>query len=154
MSEYLERHKPLSTSVEISEWEAYRDWLKQLKIVDPACGSGAFLIAAFNRLLRAYEEVNRELAILKGADFQAEDGLDRAILNGNLYGVDLSQESVEITKLSLWLQTAQQGKTLIDLNENIKVGNSIVDDGSLCNSPFNWQDAFPEVFARGDLMWC
>ncbi len=154
LSEYLERHKPLSTSVEISEWEAYRDWLKQLKIVDPACGSGAFLIAAFNRLLRAYEEVNRELAILKGADFQAEDGLDRAILNGNLYGVDLSQESVEITKLSLWLQTAQHGKTLIDLNENIKVGNSIVDDGSLCNSPFNWQDAFPEVFARGDLMWC
>jgi hypothetical protein len=63
--------------------------------------------------------------------------------------VDLSQESVEITKLSLWLQTAQQGKTLIDLNENIKVGNSIVDDGSLCNYPFNWQDAFPEVFARG-----
>ena len=149
LSEYLERHKPIATSVEISEWEAYRDWLKQLKIVDPACGSGAFLIAAFNRLLRAYEEVNRELAILKGADYQIEDGLDRAILNGNLYGVDLSQESVEITKLSLWLQTAQQGKTLIDLNENIKVGNSIVDDGSLCNSPFNWQDAFPEVFARG-----
>jgi type I restriction-modification system DNA methylase subunit len=149
LSEYLERHKPLSTSVEISDWEAYRDWLKHLKIVDPACGSGAFLIAAFNRLLRAYEEVNRELAILKGADYQIEDGLDRAILNGNLYGVDLSQESVEITKLSLWLQTAQQGKTLIDLNENIKVGNSIVDDGSLCDFPFNWQDAFPEVFARG-----
>ncbi|MFN7638499.1 MAG: Eco57I restriction-modification methylase domain-containing protein, partial [Pseudanabaena sp.] len=149
LGEYLERHKPPSTSIEISEWEAYRDWLKQLKIVDPACGSGAFLIAAFNRLLRAYEEVNRELSILKGADYQAEDGLDRAILNGNLYGVDLSQESVEITKLSLWLQTAQQGKTLIDLNENIKVGNSIVDDGSLCNYPFNWQDAFPEVFARG-----
>ena len=149
LSEYLERHKPIATSVEIDDWEAYRDWLKELKIVDPACGSGAFLIAAFNRLLRAYEEVNRELAILKGADYQIEDGLDRAILNGNLYGVDLSQESVEITKLSLWLQTAQQGKTLIDLNENIKVGNSIVDDGSLCNYPFNWQDAFPEVFAAG-----
>ena len=149
LSEYLERHKPLSTSVEISDWEAYRDWLKQLKIVDPACGSGAFLIAAFNRLLRAYEEVNRELAILKGESYQADEGLDRTILNGNLYGVDLSQESVEITRLSLWLQTAQRGKTLIDLNENVKAGNSIVDDSSLCDRPFNWQVAFPEVFAAG-----
>jgi len=71
LGEYLERHKPSpltpltdgegnQKNMEISDWEAYRDWLKQLKIIDPACGSGAFLIAAFNRLLRAYEEVNRE----------------------------------------------------------------------------------------------
>jgi type I restriction-modification system DNA methylase subunit len=149
LGEYLDRHKPAATSTEISDWEDYRDWLKGVKVVDPACGSGAFLIAAFNRLFRAYEEVNRELAILKGENYQADEGLDRAILNGNLYGVDLSQESVEITRLSLWLQTAQRGKTLIDLNENVKAGNSIVDDGSLCDRPFNWQVAFPEVFAAG-----
>ena len=160
LGEYLERHRlqffsELSASIEdntidrIGTWEIYRDWLRGLRVVDPACGSGAFLIAAFNRLFRAYEEVNRELAILKGEAYQADRELDKTILNANLYGVDLSQESVEITKLSLWLQTAQRGKTLIDLNENIKVGNSLIDDGSLCDRPFNWQEAFPEVFAAG-----
>ncbi len=160
LGEYLERHRlqffsELSASTEdntsdrIGTWEVYRDWLRGLRVVDPACGSGAFLIAAFNRLFRAYEEVNRELAILKGEAYQADRELDKTILNANLYGVDLSQESVEITKLSLWLQTAQRGKTLIDLNENIKVGNSLIDDGSLCDRPFNWQEAFPEVFAAG-----
>ena len=54
---------------EIQFWERYRDEvLTQTRVVDPACGSGAFLIAAFDFLSRKYEEVNERLAALKTED--------------------------------------------------------------------------------------
>ena len=71
------------------------------------------------------------------------------ILTQNLYGVDLSAESVEITKLSLWLKTAEPGKSLTDLDDNIKQGNSIVADPEFSDKPFNWETEFPQVFANG-----
>lgn len=73
--------------------------LKQTRVIDPACGSGAFLIAAFDYLMRQYQRVNQALAALNHTPSYIE--LDRTILSNNLYGVDLSPESVEITKLSL-----------------------------------------------------
>lgn len=142
---------------EIQFWERYRDEvLTQTRVVDPACGSGAFLIAAFDFLNRKYEEVNERLAALQTED---ESGrfvgqrslfdLTKTILNQNLYGVDLSPESVEITKLSLWLKTAERGKTLTYLDDNIKVGNSIIADPAVDPYAFDWDAAFPEVFASG-----
>lgn len=158
----LEQISPRATKkrqqAEIQFWETYRDEvLKQTRVIDPACGSGAFLIAAFEYLLREYERVNQALASLEiGGKQDAEIvgqrslfDLNRTILNQNLYGVDLSPESVEITKLSLWLKTAEKGKTLTDLDGNIKVGNSLVDDPEVAERAFNWQAEFPEVFADG-----
>lgn len=133
---------------EIKFWSAYREVLKQTRVIDPACGSGAFLIAAFDYLMHQYERVNQALAALQSTPTQNIE-LDRAILSNNLFGVDLSPESVEITKLSLWLKTAQRGKTLTYLDNNIKVGNSIVDDADLTDYSFNWQAEFPDVFAAG-----
>jgi type II restriction/modification system DNA methylase subunit YeeA len=49
----------------------------------------------------------------------------------NIYGVDLNEESVEIAKLSLWLRTAQKGRKLNTLSNNIKCGNSLIDDPKL-----------------------
>ncbi|WP_198808519.1 Eco57I restriction-modification methylase domain-containing protein [Leptolyngbya sp. BL0902] len=142
---------------EIQFWERYRDEvLVKTRVVDPACGSGAFLIAAFDYLNNEYERVNEQLAALKLADDTGEFlgqrslfDLTKTILNQNLYGVDLSSESVEITKLSLWLKTAERGKQLTYLDDNIKVGNSIVDDPTVAPRAFAWATEFAEVFADG-----
>jgi len=148
-------------SAETKYWEAYRDVLIKTRVIDPACGSGAFLIAAFDYLYREYERVNEALAALEFVDQTkgktTEDvvgqrsvfDLNKTLLNENLYGVDLSSESVEITKLSLWLKTAEPGKALTYLDDNIKVGNSIVDDPSVTDRAFNWETGFPKVFADG-----
>ncbi|HEY9811142.1 MAG TPA: DNA methyltransferase [Halomicronema sp.] len=136
---------------EIKFWETYRDQvLKNTRVLDPACGSGAFLIAAFDYLLHEYERVNLALAALETTPGQRSlFDLNTSILNNNLYGVDLSAESVEITKLSLWLKTAEMGKPLTYLDENIKVGNSIVGDSHFAEKAFNWEKEFAEVFADG-----
>ena len=136
---------------EIKFWEAYRDRvLQKTRVVDPACGSGAFLIAAFDYLIRQYERVNQNLIALGNRPSQGNSmEFDRAILSNNLYGVDLLSESVEITKLSLWLKTAESGKTLTYLDDNIKVGNSIVADSQVAERAFNWEAEFPHIFADG-----
>jgi hypothetical protein len=69
------------------------------------------------------------------------------ILHDNLFGVDLSPEAVEITQLSLWLRSAQRGKTLADLSKNIVCGNSLVTDTAVDPLAMNWQATFPEVFS-------
>lgn len=134
---------------EVQFWKAYRDEvLLKTRVIDPACGSGAFLIAAFDYLMLEYKRVND---YLHGLNSHPQENLevDRTILVNNLFGVDLSPESVEITKLSLWLKTAVKGKTLTYLDDNIKVGNSIVDDGEYTNLAFVWSNEFPQVFADG-----
>ncbi len=134
---------------EIKFWETYRDdVLRKTQIIDPACGSGAFLIAAFDLLLYEYRRVNLALAELKGGQLSVFD-LNKTILNNNLYGVDLSPESVEITKLSLWLKTAEPGKPLTYLDDNIKCGNSIIADAKIDSFALDWKAVFPDVFANG-----
>ena len=143
-------NKKQQKQAEIQFWQTYRDQvLKQTKVCDPACGSGAFLIAAFDYLFQDYQRVNQALSsLLRTPEIELER-LDTMILTQNLYGVDLSAESVEITKLSLWLKTAEPGKSLTDLDDNIKQGNSIVADPEFSDKPFNWETEFPQVFANG-----
>ncbi|MFM8008616.1 MAG: DNA methyltransferase, partial [Dolichospermum sp.] len=91
---------------EIEFWQSYRDEiLVKTRVLDPACGSGAFLIAAFDYFAGQYQRVNDNLRFLKYETLENIE-LDKTILSNNLFGVDLSPESVEITKLSLWLKTA------------------------------------------------
>ncbi|MEG4147001.1 Eco57I restriction-modification methylase domain-containing protein [Microcoleus sp. Pol12B5] len=135
----------------IKFWKTYRDEvLQKTRVIDPACGSGAFLIAAFDYLMQQYERVDRELNAL-GCKPKNGNSLefDRSILSNNLYGVDLLPESAEIIKLSLWLKTAQAGKTLTYLDDNIKAGNSIVADSNVADTAFDWQAEFPQIFADG-----
>lgn len=154
-----------SNDREIALYDDYLDVLKTIKVVDPACGSGAFLVAAFDFLSGEYGRVNRMLADLRGSTGQIGlFDLDRQILQQNLFGVDLNQESVEITKLSLWLKTARPDKPLNNLDDNIKCGNSLItpvaDDADETaraafaglpedSRPFDWRAAFPEVFDGG-----
>lgn len=76
--------------------------------------------------------------------------VSKSILENNLFGVDLNEESVEIAKLSLWLRTAQPNRKLNDLNNNIKCSNSLIDDPEIAgDKAFNWQNEFPQVFEKG-----
>jgi hypothetical protein len=127
----------------------YKNWLLTLKILDPACGSGAFLNQAVNFLVLEHKFADDIIAELTNSPLRLFD-TDIAILENNIYGVDINEESIEIAKLSLWLRTAQQGRKLSNLSNNIKCGNSLIDDPAVAgDKAFNWQNEFPEVFAKG-----
>lgn len=123
--------------------------ISEIKIVDPACGSGSFLIGAFQYLLDYHKNYYRDLRkISKGKKdnpLTPEGHLTTAekkrILINNIFGVDLDINAVEVTKLSLLLK-CMEGETeasiqqqfklwnervLPTLDENIKDGNSIID---------------------------
>lgn len=125
----------------------YRNWLLDLTICDPACGSGAFLNQALEFLIAEHRYVDELQAKLLGESLILSD-IENSILERNIYGVDLNDESVEIAKLSLWLRTAQKGRKLNSLNNNIKCGNSLIDDPAVAgDKAFSWEKEFPEVFA-------
>ncbi len=127
----------------------YRNWLLQITIIDPACGSGAFLNEALNFLIAEHAYIDELQAKLFG-DAMIMSDVEKSILENNLFGVDFNEESVEIAKLSLWLRTAQPNRKLNDLNHNIKCGNSLIDDPEIAgDKAFNWQNEFPQIFERG-----
>jgi len=135
-----------------------------IKILDPACGSGAFLIKAVDILLEIHKEIQlfkqdkgEYTAIKKGRKKKKEDGQlmlikwneedeAREIIEKNIFGVDLNEESIEITKLSLFLKIAKKNKKLIDLSKNIKCGNSLIDNPDVDPKAFNWEKEFPFKF--------
>lgn len=134
--------------------------LRDLKVVDPACGSGAFLIRAYDALDVHYAEVVGHIIMAErpreNDARELRNSIPDWILTDNLHGVDLSAEGVEITQLALWIRSAKKGRTLRDLSNNIVRGNSLVDDPSVAGHDpdgkplsFVWREAFPEIFARG-----
>ncbi|MCD4731893.1 MAG: Eco57I restriction-modification methylase domain-containing protein, partial [Bacteroidales bacterium] len=139
------RHK--STIKELdSKLLQYRNWLLELTICDPACGSGAFLNQALDFLIKEHHYIDELRAKLFEDPLVFQD-VENTILEKNLYGVDINEESVEIAKLSLWLRTAQKGRKLTTLSNNIKCGNSLIDDPEVAgDKAFNWQKEFPNVF--------
>jgi len=116
--------------------------VKDLKILDPACGSGSFLIKAFDYL---YADLgNTEESKQHKLDGQGSYSVKTEILKKNLYGVDLDNKAVEITKLNLLLKAAEKNRKLpeeVDLH--IKHGNSLIDeDGAIGQFPFKWENDF------------
>ena len=134
---------------ELRFWYAWQEALRTIKIVDPACGSGAFLVAAFDHLHAAYQRTNDKLAELTGQHSILD--LNKEILNNNLFGVDINPESIEISKLSLWLKTAEVGKPLTSLDTNLLTGNSLALEAPTPDSGngFSWQTAFPDILNQG-----
>jgi hypothetical protein len=122
--------------------------IKEIKIVDPACGSGAFLIKAVDILLEIYKEIqNLKPRIPDQTQLKnwSEESEISKIIESNIYGVDINEESIEITKLSLFLKLAGPNRKLIGLSKNIKMGNSLVEDKSVDPRAFDWNEKFPEV---------
>ena len=127
----------------------YKDWLISLKIVDPACGSGAFLNQALNYLIQEHKDIDDFIAELTNTLLPIFD-IDKTILENNLYGVDINEESIEIAKLSLWLRTAQKGRKLSNLNGNIKCGNSLISDKEVAgDKAFDWNIEFKDIMDNG-----
>ncbi|MEN8123087.1 MAG: N-6 DNA methylase, partial [Bacteroidota bacterium] len=129
--------------------ETYREWLLQFTILDPACGSGAFLNQALDFLIKEHQYIDELQTNLLGGGFVFPN-IENTVLENNIYGVDLNEESVEIAKLSLWLRTAQPRRKLNDLSSNIKCGNSLIDSKTVAgDKAFKWEEEFSEIFVNG-----
>ena len=127
----------------------YRDWLLGITILDPACGSGAFLNAALRFLMDEHKLIDEMEAKVTGSAIVFQN-VENSILEHNLYGVDINEESVEIAQLALWLRTAKPHRKLNTLSENIKCGNSLISAPAVAgDKAFDWQREFPQVFERG-----
>ena len=147
---FSDQRRQLKTKQRLLEQlQQYRDWLLQITILDPACGSGAFLNAALQFLMAEHRLIDEMEAKVAGSAIVFQD-VENSILEHNLYGVDINEESVEIAQLALWLRTAKPHRKLNSLNENIKCGNSLISDPAIAgDKAFNWQEQFPKVFEKG-----
>jgi hypothetical protein len=135
------------------EEHTYNDVLN-VKILDPACGSGSFLIRAFDVLLEYHAKV-------KGKAVAELDQYDRLpTLTANIFGVDLDQRAVDIARLNLLLRAVARRELLPSLERNIVRGNSLISgseeelrpyfgDTWREKQPFDWQREFPDVMDRG-----
>jgi hypothetical protein len=136
----------------------------QLKILDPAMGSGHFLVASVEYLARSYgEALIREGAIRADQITDAEQACHRRIVAEHcIYGVDVNPMAVELAKWTLWLFIGDRERPLSFLDRHLKCGNSLLGDKLACgrcdrlqqvrfsfqeSEPgFNWELAFPDVF--------
>ena len=120
--------------------------VEKIRVLDPACGSGSFLIKAFDVLNEYYEKnedyQQTQLDLKTGIPFTKKV----QILQNNIFGVDLDKQAVEIAQLNLLLKIAEKGHRLPLLERNIKCGNSLIDDKNLAKDrAFNWKQHFKKL---------
>jgi len=154
--------------------------LKGFRCLDPACGSGGFLLGAYSYLLDYYRDwyAAHDPARHRDAVTQVDGGWQltiqerKRILTEHIFGVDIDRQAVEVTKLSLLLKVLEGVKqmelfalerALPNLDANIKCGNSLIgpdyfgeqllpDPDELKRvNPFDWEREFPQVFAGRNL---
>lgn len=128
--------------------------IMNMKILDPACGSGSFLIRAYDELLR-YHADQRGKSVLELDQFER-----LPVLTGNIFGVDLDMQAVEIARLNLLLRSLARREMLPTLADNIRCGNSLISgtekelesyfgDGWRGKKPFHWETEFEKIMAAG-----
>jgi len=131
VGEYIKTHKP--------------EEIRKVRILDPACGSGSFLIRAYKELENYWNKQYGTQETLKFDEGEKFYTRKVEILKNNIFGVDLDPKAVEIAQLNLLLQISEKGEKLPLLQNNIKVGNSLIDDLSVSDKAFKWEDEFPEI---------
>ena len=153
---YLSQVGSITVDELILEYEKNIDVLeekvKKIRIIDPACGSGAFLIKAVQVLLEIDEKIQIQKSPVMQQRGLKEWSVEREIIRiieNNIFGIDINTESVEVTKLSLFIAMTTDDRKLIDLSKNIRVGNSIIDEKNLDPNAFDWEKEFKEVFDDG-----
>ena len=107
------------------------DDVSKIKVLDPACGSGSFLIKAFDLILKWYREYNQQEEDKKKGQLESTFNLvtnpEARILKDNLFGVDIDHQAAEIAAVNLMLKAIRKGEKLKPiLGHNIRVGNSLV----------------------------
>ena len=134
VGEYIKTHSP--------------EEIRKVRILDPACGSGSFLIKAYKEL-ENYWKVNSDFTQLT-LDSEEFYSKKVKILKNNIFGVDLDPKAVEIAQLNLLLQISERKQRLPLLQNNIKNGNSLIDDPNLASDKaFKWNEEFAEIMSSG-----
>jgi adenine-specific DNA-methyltransferase len=124
--------------------------IQKIKVLDPACGSGSFLIATYDKILETLTKQTSQASLFTKFD----------ILKENIFGVDLDAQAVEIAQLNLLVKVLFQKTKLPTLQNNIRSGNSLVSGNAEKlekyfgsdyreQKPFNFQDEFKDVFEKG-----
>jgi len=138
----------------LAERRSDSDAIANVRILDPACGSGSFLI-------RAYEALLEHHAAQMGGDVGHLDRQTREwILRHNIFGVDLDPQAVEIARLNLLMRMVREEEELPLLRENIVHGNSLISGDTRelqqyfgnrweAKRPLRWAREFPELMADG-----
>ncbi len=135
VGEYIKNHTP--------------EEIRKVRIVDPACGSGSFLIRAYKELESYWKQQYGTQETLKFDEGESFYSMKVEILKNNIFGVDLDPKAVEIAQLNLLLQISERKHRLPLLQNNIKVGNSLIDDPSVSDKAFKWEEEFPEIMKEG-----
>ena len=144
----LDKNLKEKATVHGNAWTKLQENLLNIRVLDPACGSGAFLNKAFRYLVVQHGKIYSQRQHYGAAENLKDFDISRVdyhIVRNNLYGVDLSKESVEITKLSLWLQLVYHKEKLPALEGSIHYGDSIVSDPNYSKAAFDWQGNFPNI---------
>jgi type I restriction-modification system DNA methylase subunit len=124
--------------------------IDRLRVLDPACGSGTFLLRAFDHLMTARNPSGARIQ----SKFDPENegrllALRTSVLTENLFGVDLDARAVEIAQLNLMIRAAESRHRLPTLEKNVRVGNSVIADPTIDSRALDWSKAFPEVMTQG-----
>lgn len=137
LNSLLEEHAPVDGKSEKtlkSALEARLESLLELRILDPACGSGAFLVSAYRDIVEEYWRIRSLLETLGGKKqattlFDQIAAHDQAgLLRASLYGADILPQAIEIAKLALWLRSARKGEKVADLGGNLVATDSLRGD--------------------------
>ncbi len=153
---YLSSKNALSIEELVAEYESSIEILEKklhsVKILDNACGSGAFLVKTAEILLLIHQEVARiKDEKIDNGSFHSKFTTELAtIYSTNIFGVDLSQKAIEIAKLSIFLDLEMNDAQDSIWEKNLKVGDSLfdhpVEDPTL---NFDWKSQFPTIIDRG-----
>ena len=120
---YIENFEDIFELERIILKKIYSEIIKEIKICDPAAGSGAFLLSCGNLLFKIRQRILESLKTsYKNYDIKKE------IIQDNLYGVDIKEAAVDICKLRLWLWIVQkhEQEPLPNIEFNIRKGNSLI----------------------------
>jgi len=135
--------------------------ISKIRILDPACGSGSFLIKAYDELYSIAKErigSGEKSGIFKELrqDGELPLGHKFELVLRNIFGVDLDKKAMEITQLSLLLKLLEnegvghKGGRLLPIIQNIKNGNSLIDDEAVAgDKAFKWEEQFKEIMGNG-----
>jgi len=127
----------LPADARLERLDDYAACLARVTLIDPACGSGAFLLEAQRQLRAAWRALDEERASLTGASRPPDSAPPLLV-----YGVDIQPEAVELSRFLLWLDAARPELPLDAFDKRVLAGNALFD------SAFDFQASFPEVFAQ------
>lgn len=122
------KEPPRNDAALVKTLQRRADRLTTLKILDPSCGSGAFLVSAYHGLQAEHWRTQEAIGALKKGvqrEFAADHKTHAAMLKQCLYGADLLPQAVEIAKLALWIRSARKGEKVATLSTNLIAADSL-----------------------------